>query len=132
MYPTRLLVQLLVVISLLSFGSSTLTPSNKKRASGSNNSNNKKTKASAKEPKLNGGPQEQNVFERDLVQEEPSSRDIYTEHATYSKHTDVQQFSGTVLGYVTPVSRRITDLPVLDKICNIYLLVFFTVEQPWI
>lgn len=101
----RLVIQVLLLVSLLAtLGTATLTPSNKKRTAAAGNANTKKPKAPPKEPKVNSGPQEQNVFERELVQEEPSSRDIYMEHATYSKNTDVRQFNGTVLGYVTPVS----------------------------
>lgn len=73
----------------------TLTPNKRKRSSTGN--------SMSKEIKVNSGPHELNVRERDLLQEEPSSRDIYTESGTYWKHTDVRNFSGTVLGYVTPV-----------------------------
>lgn len=67
----------------------------------------KKAKASKeKELKVNEGPVEDNVFERVLVDEEPSAADILMENGAYCKDTSRRLFNGTVLGYVTPVRNQ--------------------------
>lgn len=81
------------IVSLLCFVAlcgATITPS-------------KKGKKVAKELKTKQGPQSKNVIDRNLIEEEPVARDILLEHATYFRDTHVKLFSGTVLGYVTPV-----------------------------
>lgn len=61
--------------------------------------------AKEKELKVNVGPIQDNVFERDLVDEEPAATDIIMENGAYCKDTARRLFNGTVLGYVTPVSK---------------------------
>uniref|UniRef100_A0A1Q3F9M5 Chitinase domain-containing protein 1 n=1 Tax=Culex tarsalis TaxID=7177 RepID=A0A1Q3F9M5_CULTA len=55
-----------------------------------------------KELKTKQGPQATSVFERGLVQEEPSAKDILVENAAYHEETSLKNFKGKVLGYVTP------------------------------
>lgn len=57
-----------------------------------------------KEVKLNAGPVNQNVIDRNLVEDEPSAKDIITESGTYYKDTKNRLFPGPTLGFVTPVS----------------------------
>lgn len=56
-----------------------------------------------KELKTKQGPQANSVFERGLVQQEPSAKDILVENAAYHEETSLKNFNGKVLGYVTPV-----------------------------
>lgn len=72
---------------------STISPSDK----------GKKAKAS-KELKVNSGPIDQNVIERNLIEDEPSAKDILVENAAYYQNTSARLFDGPVLVYVTPVS----------------------------
>uniref|UniRef100_A0A8D8D1L4 Chitinase domain-containing protein 1 n=1 Tax=Culex pipiens TaxID=7175 RepID=A0A8D8D1L4_CULPI len=55
-----------------------------------------------KELKTKQGPQATSVFERGLVQQEPSAKDILVENAAYHEETALKNFNGKVLGYVTP------------------------------
>lgn len=55
-----------------------------------------------KELKTKQGPQATSVFERGLVQQEPSAKDILVENAAYHEETSLKNFNGKVLGYVTP------------------------------
>lgn len=71
---------------------STISPSDK----------GKKAK-SQKELKVNSGPIDQNVIERNLIEDEPSVKDILVENAAYYKNTSARLFDGPVLVYVTPV-----------------------------
>ncbi|XP_044738709.1 chitinase domain-containing protein 1 [Chrysoperla carnea] len=48
------------------------------------------------------GPIDQSVFERDLLLEFPSAKQILKHHQSYYQETDLVNFNGTVLGYVTP------------------------------
>lgn len=73
--------------------SGTLSPSSKT-----------KNKSKAKEYKANSGPVSESVFDRGLIEEEPSSKDIITEGGTYFADTSFRNFNGTILGYVTPVN----------------------------
>lgn len=82
---------IVVLMCLVALCGATLTPS-------------KKGKKVTKEVKTKKGAQSKNVFDRNLIEEEPAARDILLEHATYYRDTDLKLFSGTVLGYVTPVS----------------------------
>ncbi|XP_058060684.1 chitinase domain-containing protein 1 [Anopheles bellator] len=62
-----------------------------------------KTKAKkVKELKLNVGPQPANVYDRGLVQGEPSAKDIIVENGAYYERTSNKLFDGKVLGFVTP------------------------------
>ena len=69
----------------------TLSPSDKNK--------NKKVK----ELKVKTGPQPTNVYDRGLVQGEPSAKDIIVENAAYFQDTSLKLFEGKVLGFVTPV-----------------------------
>lgn len=86
-------VVVVVVLSLATvpLTSGTLSPSDVK---------NKGKKV--KELKTKQGPQALSVFERGLVQEEPSAKDILVENAAYHEETSLKNFKGKVLGYVTP------------------------------
>lgn len=57
-----------------------------------------------KEIKLNAGPVNQNVIDRNLIEDEPFAKDIITESGTYYKDTKNRLFPGPTLGFVTPVS----------------------------
>lgn len=59
-----------------------------------------------KEIKVNSGPIDKNVFQRNLIEDEPFAKDILVENAAYCKDTKKRLFEGQVLGYVTPVSRK--------------------------
>lgn len=83
---------ILVLLCIVNLVYGTLSPSSK----------NKKSK-SAKDVKVNSGPQPDSVIDRNLVEEEPMARDIIVENAAYYKDTKNRLFNGTVLGYVTPV-----------------------------
>lgn len=63
-----------------------------------------KNKNQQKTVKVRKGPIEDNVFERKLIDEEPSPQSIIVESGAYCKNTERRMFNGTVLGYVTPVS----------------------------
>ena len=49
------------------------------------------------------GALEENVFERGLIDDEPSAKDIIVENGAYYKDTAINYFNLSVLGYVTPV-----------------------------
>lgn len=87
-------ISLVLTLVLLITIEATLAP----KAKGAN----KKT-IKQKEFKVINGPQEENVFDRNLVEEEPASRDIISDNAAYYRRTDKKLFNGTILGYVTPV-----------------------------
>lgn len=57
-----------------------------------------------KELKVNAGPVDKNVFDRNLVEDEPFAKDIIVESGTYYKDTSNRLFAGPTLGFVTPVS----------------------------
>ncbi|XP_055386382.1 chitinase domain-containing protein 1 [Condylostylus longicornis] len=61
-----------------------------------------KKKAKEKELKIKKGPQDLNVYERNLVEEEPAAKEILVENAAYYKDTGKKNFNGTILGYITP------------------------------
>lgn len=73
----------------------TLSPSNKSKK-GSKTGKDKELKAKV-------GPQQYSVFDRNLIEDEPSARDILVESGSYYKDTENRLFNGTVLGYVTSV-----------------------------
>ena len=58
-----------------------------------------------KELKLKTGKIASSVFQRNLIDEEPLAKDILVENGAYYEDTSTKLFNGTVLGYVTPVSR---------------------------
>lgn len=49
------------------------------------------------------GPIRESVFDRNLIEDEPSSKGILIENGAYYEDTSLRHFNGTVLGYVTPV-----------------------------
>ncbi|XP_030555095.1 chitinase domain-containing protein 1 [Drosophila novamexicana] len=63
---------------------------------------NTKTKNNHRESKFLRGPQDNDVFELDLVSAEPFAKDILIHHEAYYKDTGKRRFNGTILGYVTP------------------------------
>lgn len=84
------------VILLLSFillATATIAPPDKKKRA-----------KHIKELKVNKGPVEKNVFDRNLIEDEPNSESILKECGTYYKNTSARQFDGPTLGFVTPVS----------------------------
>lgn len=65
-----------------------------------------KGKGKAKEKELNVkiGAISESVFDRNLIDDEPSSKAILIENGAYYEDTSLRNFNGTVLGYVTPVN----------------------------
>lgn len=63
-----------------------------------------KNKSQQKVIRAKKGPVELDVFERKLIDLEPSPQEILMENAAYCKSVGKRHFNGTVLGYVTPVS----------------------------
>ncbi|XP_075152381.1 chitinase domain-containing protein 1 [Haematobia irritans] len=66
--------------------SATITPGGKKQT----------------ELKVKSGPLDSSVFDLNLIQQEPISKDILENGGAYYKHTNIKNFNGTVLGFVTP------------------------------
>lgn len=92
----KILLNSVIIVALVSCVSSTINPSK-----------NKKGKQKTQEPtnvKINRGPQEKSVYERNLVESEPLASEILAEAHTYYRDTGLKNFNGSVLGYVTPVS----------------------------
>ncbi|XP_058450849.1 chitinase domain-containing protein 1 [Malaya genurostris] len=87
----KILLSIVLALPLIELICCTLSPSDVKNK-------NKKPK----ELKVKQGPQPSSVFERGLVQEEPSAKDILVENGAYYEETSLKNFKGTVLGYVTP------------------------------
>lgn len=56
-----------------------------------------------REIKVNIGPLDKTIAERNLVHVHPRAKDIVAENAAYYKDTNSRTFNSTVLGYVTPV-----------------------------
>lgn len=84
---------IILVLTLVAISNATIAPPNK----------NKRGKAT-KEIKVNKGPVDRNVFERNLVQDEPTSEAIIKECGAYYKNTSARLFDGPTLGFVTPVT----------------------------
>ncbi|XP_065080165.1 chitinase domain-containing protein 1 [Ochlerotatus camptorhynchus] len=81
----------LLSLVLVQFSGATLSPSNVKGKG-----------KKVKELKVKQGPQGTSVFDRGLIQEEPSAKDILVESGAYYEETALKNFKGNVLGYVTP------------------------------
>lgn len=64
----------------------------------------KTKKNELKSDKVKSGPQSYSVFDRNLVVENPSYKDILINYQAYSKNVDNYNINGLVLGYITPVS----------------------------
>ncbi|EAA12357.2 AGAP008124-PA, partial [Anopheles gambiae str. PEST] len=96
------------------FAFATLSPSDKNK--------NKKVK----ELKVKTGPQPTNVYDRGLVQGEPSAKDIIVENAAYFQDTSLKLFEGKVLGFVTPWNNHGYDVaklwgPKFDYVSPVWL-----------
>ncbi|XP_019551041.3 chitinase domain-containing protein 1 [Aedes albopictus] len=87
----RHILALLALVALVHTSGATLTPSDVKGKG-----------KKVKELKVKQGPQPTSVFDRGLIQEEPSAKDILVESGAYYEETALKNFKGTVLGYVTP------------------------------
>lgn len=51
---------------------------------------------------INAGPVNQNVFDRGLLSEKPTVKEIIAEGNTYYRNTSARLFDGPTLGFVTP------------------------------
>ncbi|KAJ6646508.1 Chitinase domain-containing protein 1 [Pseudolycoriella hygida] len=89
-----ILMVVLALCVILSKVHGTLSPSSKSKKGS-------KTTSKEKEFKVKVGPQQLSVFDRNLIEDEPSARDILVESGSYYKDTENRLFNGTVLGYVT-------------------------------
>ncbi|XP_073826363.1 chitinase domain-containing protein 1 [Musca autumnalis] len=54
------------------------------------------------QPKPKAGPRDESVFDLDLIQQEPTVKDILLNSGAYYRDTTVRHFNGSVLGFVTP------------------------------
>lgn len=63
-------------------------------------------KSKDKELKVKTGPIGESVFDRGLLDDEPSSKSILIENGAYFKDTSLRHFNNTILGYVTPVNSK--------------------------
>ncbi|CAG9839522.1 unnamed protein product [Diabrotica balteata] len=68
----------------------------------------KQSKASVQKPK--SGPQDTTIFNKNLIDEHPSAKDIIANHKTFFKEVDEYNMDGLVLGYVTPWNSRGYDI----------------------
>lgn len=87
----------------------TLSPSNKSKKGAK--------PAKEKDFKIKVGAQQYSVFDRNLIEDEPSAKDILVESGSYYKDTENRLFNGTVLGYVTSVC--VVCLSVLNSVFTI-------------
>uniref|UniRef100_A0A182PPI9 Chitinase domain-containing protein 1 n=1 Tax=Anopheles epiroticus TaxID=199890 RepID=A0A182PPI9_9DIPT len=115
MLPSKVLLCVSVATVLFSHVAfATLSPSDKNK--------NKKVK----ELKVKTGPQPTNVYDRGLVQGEPSAKDIIVENAAYFQDTSLKLFEGKVLGFVTPWNNHGYDVaktwgPKFDYVSPVWL-----------
>ncbi|XP_317335.3 chitinase domain-containing protein 1 [Anopheles gambiae] len=112
LHKTVLCVALAALFCHVAFA--TLSPSDKNK--------NKKVK----ELKVKTGPQPTNVYDRGLVQGEPSAKDIIVENAAYFQDTSLKLFEGKVLGFVTPWNNHGYDVaklwgPKFDYVSPVWL-----------
>lgn len=84
----------IVLILLTTCVSATINPSKNKKG---------KQKISDVNVKVNKGPQEKSVYDKNLVDIEPLASEIIAEAHTYYRETYIKNFNGSLLGYVTPV-----------------------------
>lgn len=87
-----LINSIIFLFCIISLASTTLAPKDRQKKG-----------LKQKDVIIKSGPQDENVFDKQLVDMEPSSRDIMVENAAYYRNTKNRLFNGTVLGYVTPV-----------------------------
>lgn len=95
----KLLLYLVALVIVASSVLATLNPSKNKKGK-------QKAKTVPSVIKVKSGPQENSVYERNLVDNEPLASDIIAEAHTYYKDTSLKNFNGSVLGYVTPVINK--------------------------
>lgn len=81
---------LLCVLPLLSIA--TLTPKTKR-----------KIEVTVKAETAKVGPQNYSIFDRNLIVENPTAKEIILNHQAYFADTQKYYFNGLVLAYVTPV-----------------------------
>lgn len=62
-----------------------------------------KSKRTVKVEKIKSGPQNYTVFDRNLVSEDVTAKDVLLNHQAYFANTEKHNFNGLVLAYVTPV-----------------------------
>lgn len=62
-----------------------------------------KSQKQPKPLKVKTGPRVESVFDLDLIDIEPSAKEILINSGSYYKDTSARRFNGTVLGFVTPV-----------------------------
>lgn len=55
-----------------------------------------------KKLQVNVGPVSKSVFERDLLGERPTAKEILVDGGTYYENTTARMFGGPTLGFVTP------------------------------
>lgn len=103
-------LKFIILSSLIIYADATLAPPKKGERG-----------KSAKAIKVNAGPVFQNVFDRNLVEDEPFAADIITESGTYYNDTKSRLFHGPTLGFVTPV--RTLHLLLIKFFSNICLLI---------
>lgn len=84
---------LIILIIYLNFNESTLTPKSPKS---------KKKEKKDEEPAV-VGPQDENVFDKNLVTDPPLVKDILNHYSSYSRDRSKYR-TKKALGYVTPVS----------------------------
>lgn len=80
--------------------------------------------------KVNYGPVDQNVFERKLLSERPTVKEIITEGKAYFYNTSVRMFDGPTLGFVTPWNYHGQELaatfaPKFDIISPVWLQIVY-------
>lgn len=119
-------ISFIVILNLTLVANATIAPPDK----------NKKSKP-VKEFKVNKGPVDKNVFDRNLVQDEPTSESIIKQSGTYYKNTSIRLFNGPTLGFVTPVNIFIVDFyifPLKFQGSLMTFSIFFMrqVEQSWL
>ncbi|XP_037806542.1 chitinase domain-containing protein 1 [Lucilia sericata] len=61
-----------------------------------------KSQKQPKPLKVKTGPRDESVFDLDLIDIEPSAKEILINSGSYYKDTTARRFNGTVLGFVTP------------------------------
>ena len=73
-----------------------------------------KSQKQPKPLKVKTGPRDESVFDLDLIDIEPSAREILINSGSYYKNTAERRFNGTVLGFVTPVSLNIKSFTMVE------------------
>lgn len=84
-----------------------------------------------KKLKLNVGPVGKTVFERDLLGDRPTVKEILVEGGAYYENTTARMFDGPTLGFVTPWNNHGYDVakifgPKFDMISPVWLQVTYS------